>query len=185
MFCVQEGIPKPVQGIDFEFQMFGGALLDSLCLNTDDVSQEDEMKKLVEMFSFSRNAYVVIDSDAVEREGVLIDNSCFRNAKQFIKRQFDDLIRKGFALGIWYNEFDPDVYSIEDHLDDETLTSIGKRKGSKVVYARRVVRTWGDDKLLREFKADLTPRIADMVECIREWNSDCDGPKQNSGSIVS
>jgi hypothetical protein len=69
MYFAEQNLPKLRRGSDYEFQMFGGTLLDSLCLVHDNLSAENEYKKLVEMFSFSRNAFIVIDSDAVKKDG--------------------------------------------------------------------------------------------------------------------
>lgn len=84
MYANENERPILRQGTDYEFQMFGGALLDSLCLIKEGLDEEEECKKLVSMFSFSRNAFVVTDSDAVKKDnGKIVDQSNFKNAKEF------------------------------------------------------------------------------------------------------
>ncbi|MFK7818770.1 MAG: hypothetical protein AB8G99_08620 [Planctomycetaceae bacterium] len=172
MFSREKPGCTPRQGIDFQFQMFGGALLDSLCLTYADLSEQDQLKKLIDMFSFSRNAYVIIDSDALLRNDTIVDNSNFQEAKRLINQQFVSLNAQGFKVGLWYDEGNTARYSIESYLDEDTLREVGERKSeSKVRYAQKIVDSWGPEKKLSDFKSDLKPRINDLVGCIRSWQS--------------
>lgn len=171
MYLKEQDLPLLKKGIDYEFQIFGGAILDSLCLIEEGLSEEDEQKKLVQMFSFSRNAYVVIDSDAIEREDSVIDNSKFSAAKLFIKAQFTELESQGYNLGLWFPEGNTAIRTLEDYLDEETKTkfpSIGKP--TKKRYAQKVVNNWSQEKLLADFPNGLEEQIADLVRKIQSWN---------------
>ena len=89
MYASENEFPAWRRGRNFEFQIYGGSILDSLCLIKDgSSSSEIENNKLVEMFSFSRNAFIIIDSDAVKKaDGTVVDQSNFFEAKQHIKKQ--------------------------------------------------------------------------------------------------
>jgi hypothetical protein len=172
MHVAENGDPTVRQGSDYEFQMYGGALLDSLCLINEGLSQPEELKKLVEMFSFSRNAYVVIDSDAITENGVVLDKSKFVKAKQLINTQFETLIEAGYKLGLWYEEGNTDVQTLEDYLDSDTLMQHPNRgKPTKKLYAQKVVKSWPDTKLLSEFPHDLSQQIRKLVAVIRSWQT--------------
>jgi predicted ATP-dependent endonuclease of OLD family len=165
---------KPIlrQGTDYEFQMFGGALLDSLCLIKEELDEEEECKILVSMFSFSRNAFVVTDSDAVKKDnGEIVDQSNFRNAKEFIANQFDEL-PEGYNVGLWYKENNTEVRTLEDYLDADTIKAVGIKVGSptKKIYAQRVVDSWGVDKKLSAFEHELEKEIKSLDDTIRTWN---------------
>ena len=67
MYCKENKKAILNRGLEYDFQMYGGAILDSLYLIKSGLnSKKEEQKKLVSMLSFSRNAFVVIDSDAVK-----------------------------------------------------------------------------------------------------------------------
>ena len=145
MYARESGSEMLAQGHHFEFQMYGGAILDSLCLQSDERLARYHNSKLVEMFSFSRNAYVVLDSDAVKSaDSNVIDKSNFAKAKEFIKIQFNQLSSQGFHLGLWYPEGDIKLTTIEDYLDNQSL-QIGKSVTKKVAAERRT-QNWADTK---------------------------------------
>jgi len=151
MYARESGNEMLAQGHHFEFQMYGGAILDSLCLQSDERLARYQNSKLVEMFSFSRNAYVVLDSDAVKSaDSNVIDKSNFAKAKEFIKSQFNQLSSQGFQLGLWYPEGDIKLTTIEDYLDNQSL-QIGKSATKKVAAEKRT-QNWADtEKKLSDF----------------------------------
>jgi predicted ATP-dependent endonuclease of OLD family len=160
------------QGIDYEFQMFGGTLLDSICyLKT---GLDEELKKLVSIFSFSRNSFVVTDSDAIIKNGQIVDNSKFAKAKKFIGDQFDILKSQGYKLGLWYKENNTEIRTIEDYIDDESIKVIGTISESsltKKIYAQRLVEYWDSvDIKLIDFKYSLENEIKTLYETIKTWN---------------
>lgn len=160
------------QGTDYEFQMYGGTLLDSLCLIKESLDEELEYKKLVSMFSFSRNAFVITDSDAVKNaDGEIEDKSNFKAAKKFIASQFDALIKNGYKLGLWYKENNTEIRTLEDYLDEETFNSVGIKMGSttKKLFAQRVIDSWDEDKKLEGLNHGLEKEIEILDGTIRSW----------------
>lgn len=174
LYSNENTLQIPTQGIDYEFQMYGGTLLDSLCFIKGGHSEEDELKKLVSMFSFSRNSFVVTDSDAIVNNiGVIVDQSKFKNAKEFIAKEFDKLTKNGYRLGLWYKKLDTEIRTLEDYLDDETLKSFGTQKESKLtkkIYAQKITESWDDSKLTSDFKHLLRDEIKILYDNITEWN---------------
>ena len=154
------------QGIDYEFQMFGGTILDSLCLIKDDKSNEDEgLKKIVSMFSFSKNAFVITDSDAVLKKGTIIDKSKFASAKKYIKKQFDQISKSN--LGIWYKEGDIEIRTIENYIPRSLQKSEAKTKKLK---AQENVILWDIEVKLSDFNCSLEKEIKILYELIEKWN---------------
>lgn len=164
MYAVENSKKVFKQGIDYEFQMFGGTLLDSLCLIKDDNSTEEELKKLVSMFSFSRNAFIVTDSDAVKKAGKIIDNSKFQNAKQYIKKQFEEM--KNPNLGLWYKEGQTIIRTIEDYIPKKCKPS---RAGTKKLKAQDNIKVWDDKVKLSNFNHKLKNEIKMLYELIEKW----------------
>ena len=83
MYASENEFPAWRRGRNFEFQIYGGSILDSLCLIKDgSSSSEIENNKLVEMFSFSRNAFIIIDSDAVKKACLLYTSPSPRDKRQ-------------------------------------------------------------------------------------------------------
>lgn len=173
MYSAENDLPPLEQGYHYEFQMFGGALLDSLCAMKDAQAEDEQKKKLVSMFSFSRNAFLVTDSDAVKKDaGKIVDQSNFGKAKKYISGQFEALASEGYSLGIWYKENCTEIRTLEAYLDDKTIKKWGKIKKhtNKKKYAKRVVSWWGDDKKLGDLKHELADEIAALDSMIRRWN---------------
>lgn len=167
MFAKENGKPRFVQGLHYEFQMFGGTLLDSLCLQAQSGDPDEESRKLVEMFSFSRNAYVVLDSDtAKSEEGKIFDKSNFSKAKAYIKTQFEGKIVEGYKLGLWFAEGDIELRTIEEYLDEDSL-KIGSSSKKKVAAQNRVAE-W-DNKNLNDFHPALKNEIELLYEKISSW----------------
>ncbi len=170
MYAEENGLDKLRQGRDFEFQMYGGALLTSLCLQSEANDPSEERKKLVEMFSFSRNAYVVMDSDAVKDDkGETFDISTFADAKRFVKAQIEKLNSERHLLGLWFAEGDFELRTIEDYLDEKSIEAVPKsiRENQKKLAAERRVAHWCE-KSLQDFPA-VVPEINKMFDCIKSW----------------
>lgn len=170
MYANQFSLLQFKQGKHYEFQMFGGALLDSLCLS-EESNIEAEAQKLVSMFSFSMNAFVIIDSDTVidNKSGNKFDQSKFTNAKKYIRQQFDELEQYGYKLGMWYKEGDDKIRTIEDYLDSESVESAPKSL-TKKLKAARITDNWGNDKNLDDFSYDLKNEIENLYNIIQSWN---------------
>jgi hypothetical protein len=161
------------KGDDFEFQMYGGAILDSICIEGERTSIDlSESEKIVKMFSFSRNAYIVIDSDSHKTEdGSIIDKSNFSKAKNYIKSELEELKSEKNKVGIWFSEGDTIFRTIEDYLDQKSLASV-PLSGSKRRKAQRIVNSWSSEKSLKEFCPELTEEIKQLYDCISEWQPD-------------
>ncbi len=174
MYTIENKFTELKQGIDYEFQMYGGTLLDSICLMNEGHPEVDELKKLVSMFSFSRNAYIITDSDAIQKNnGVISDQSKFKKAKDFIANEFEKLSNLNYSLGLWYKKNNTDIRTLEDYLDDKTITDFKLQKDScltKKIYAQTVTKGWDDKKLLADFKYSLSDEIKSLYDTIVKWN---------------
>lgn len=173
MYSAENELPKLMQGIDYEFQMYGGTLLDSICMINQGHSEADELKKLVSMFSFSRNAFVITDSDAIMKDNGLIDDkSKFKKAKEFIANEFEKLSELNYSLGLWYKKNNIEIRTLEDYLDDKTLENFGTQSDSKLtkkIYAQKVTQSW-HDRTLADFKFSLNNEIKILYDTIADWN---------------
>lgn len=110
------------------------------------------------MFSFSRNNYVVIDSDASTVNKKVIDKSNFKDAKHYIRNKIAEKIDQANQsnsklpqIGLWYQEGNIDVPTIESYLDVDSA----KIKGStKKIRALKIVKTWEFNKNFQSFNLD-------------------------------
>ena len=162
---------KPIQGRHYEFQMYGGTLLDSLCLIKNNSDEEEEYKKLVSMFSFSRNSFIVIDSDCVKNaDDEIIDISKFKAAKQYIKNAIENLAKENYNLGLWFKKGSTTIRTIEDYLDQESK-DFRKPSWTKKITAQKVTESWNETKKLEDFPHNLKNEIKTLYECIKTWNS--------------
>ena len=168
LYAAENGLSRTRQGEHFEFQMYGGALLDSLCLIKSDSDENEERRKLVEMFSFSRNAFIVMDSDAVRTDpNTVRDQSTFFTAKNFIKKQASQLNTQGYQIGLWYAEGDTTLRTIEDYLDDLSLQTRGP---TKKITAQKRVAQW-EQKKLSDFPEPLALEIEKLYNHILAWQN--------------
>ncbi|MEM8829154.1 MAG: ATP-binding protein [Cyanobacteria bacterium P01_G01_bin.19] len=162
---------KPIQGRHYEFQMYGGTLLDSLCLIKNNSDEEEEYKKLVSMFSFSRNAFIVIDSDSVKNaDNQIVDQSNFSAAKKYIKKQIESLSKENYNLGLWYKRGFLAIRTIEDYLDQKSI-DFAQKSWSKKIKAQKITESWDESKKLEDFPHNLKSEIKTLYEYIEIWNS--------------
>lgn len=168
MYARKIGGKQFVQGKHFQFQMYGGALLDSLYLQEQEGDPDVERRKLVDMFSFSRNAFVVMDSDAVKSDdGLIKDRSNYSAAKKYIKNQIEKLNIQGYKLGLWFAENDTKLRTIEEYLDEDSKNIA--RSGSKRVAAEKRVASWSG-RHIDDFP-EILPEIKMLYEKILSWQS--------------
>lgn len=175
MYANENGLVCLQQGRDYQFQMYGGALLASLSLQgeLDEEKASAERNRLVDMFSFSRNAYVVMDSDAVANdEGVIEDRSTFANSKKFIRDEIKRLNDKGFELGLWYAESDTVLRTIEDYLDPESRDLVSESVAIRQKVRAAQIRTadWSQKKLA--CFPEASKEIAELFRTISRWQGD-------------
>ncbi|SFB74875.1 AAA domain-containing protein, putative AbiEii toxin, Type IV TA system [Flexibacter flexilis DSM 6793] len=174
MFATEKKLPKLKQGVNYEFQMYGGALLDSICLMNTGNSEESELKKLVSMFSFSRNAFVITDSDAVKKDnGVIFDQSKFKEAKDFILSEFQKLSNLNYSLGLWYKKNNVEIRTLEDYIDEHSIRQFKSQNKSgltKKIYAQFVTNSWNETISLKNFKHSLIDEIEILYNTILKWN---------------
>jgi hypothetical protein len=176
MYAAEMKLEEFRQGIEYEFQMYGGTLLDSICLDWEN-RNNDEKNKLVAMFSFSRNNYVVIDSDAKTEYGEVTDISNFKDAKHYIRGKIMEKIDQANQnkslipqIGLWYKEGDVDIRTIESYLDDDSLKIKGE---TKKVRALKIVEYWNENnKNFSDFKPGLKKEIEILYNMIVSWNHD-------------
>ncbi len=168
MYATENQKPIFKKGKHYSFQMFGGSLLDSICLVQENPNEKKPYQKLVEMFSFSRNAFVVIDSDCRLENRQPVDKATWSSAKKYIRQQFEKLILEDYAIGMWYKEGDTDIRTIENYLDDVSLNI--KKSNRKKPEAEARVSSWDSTKKLTDFKFNLESEIQILYDLIRRWN---------------
>lgn len=150
------------KGLNYEFMMYGGSILSWIGY--------DDPEKLVNIFRFNRNSFVVIDSDAVCKGHLTIDISKFYKAKKYIKTEFENLSIRGYKLGLWYKEGNSDIRTIECYLDDTSKKAHQKSK-TKVENARSTIRSWNNSKKISDFHNNLEEEISYLYNMILSWNA--------------
>ena len=115
---------------------------------------------MIGMFNFSRNAYVVIDSD--------LGKSKFEPAKKRIETEwFKHARSRPDELGLWYDQAG-EIQTIEDYITHPQSRSLLDRTYSKPKNATDCVGVWGMLSLA-DFAADLPLRIEDLYNKITAW----------------
>ncbi len=173
-------------GTHFQFQIYGGALLDKYYMYEEKDCTLDEFDKIIDMFSFSRNSYVITDSDAKTEHGEITDASTFEKAKEYIENKINELINAGLNLGIWYEKGNTKIRTIEHYIPDsidngmskkkneKLLSSGGKGSKNKVENARRRIAYWNTKNptlKLSEFNGGLEKQIKTLYDAVRIWNT--------------
>ncbi|HNN04416.1 MAG TPA: AAA family ATPase, partial [Leptospiraceae bacterium] len=171
MYAKENESENYIQGKHYEFQMFGGTLLDSISLIQTGENELEEYKKILSMLSFSKNAYIVIDSDCVKScDSNIYDKSKFHNAKQYIKSEIEKYNKNNERkIGLWYKDGNTDIRTIEDYLDAESV-QMKKRGWTKKVSALEITKSWEVNKKLLAFPNQLEQEIKNLYDMISEWN---------------
>jgi energy-coupling factor transporter ATP-binding protein EcfA2 len=173
MYAFENELEKFIQGKHYEFQMFGGTLLDSISLIQNGENESEEYKKILSMFSFSKNAFIVIDSDCVKNsDSKIYDQSKFYNAKQYIKSEIENYNKNNERkIGLWYKDGNTDIRTIEDYLDAKSM-QMKKESWTKKVSALKITQLWEMNKKLSDFPNKLEQEIKNLYNIITEWNKD-------------
>lgn len=176
---VNQGIIPPSSGFPFTIEILYEQEVDGE-IKQDTILFEDVARHpRFSMFSFSRNNYVVIDSDATKNEyGEIEDISNFIKAKHYIRDKIIQKIEQSNhnnsampQIGIWYKEGKIDIPTIESYLDDDSENIKGS---TKKLRALKIVETWSESqKKLSDFKAGLSDEIELLYNMIAGWNNEC------------
>lgn len=145
-------------GLNYQFQMYGGALLKHY---TDDT---DLKKSITDMLKINTKRFVVFDSD-IEEE---VDKSTFGKYKTAV---MDEIKDNNFY---WY---DTEIKTIEDYIPDQSRAEAYRVKadkpksGDKYKHAIKNIQKWEVEKLkLENFDPHLEPQIAKVFKAIESWN---------------
>jgi len=178
MYISENDLEPLIQGRDYEFAIYGGALLNSYYLYEKE-NNEEYLKRLVSIVSQNKNFYVVMDSDAILGEEGVVDRSKFRKAKDYIARSIDEISAKYKYeyIGYWYSKGSVKYRTIESYitLNQKVLKEIGVKKfgeGNKRSNALRVIGYLENHKiLLKNINIDLENEIKKLYEKIVKWRS--------------
>lgn len=164
MYVSENGQPLFSKGTDYEFSMYGGALLDYLHCN--EIRGGIEKNELVNILKINANNFLITDSDI--ENGSKKDKSNFIKSKTKIKNLLGD---NNFWL-------DKDVKTIENYSLElaENTWKYNNRcaysaKSDKVDRAHKRVKLWKDKEVeLKDFHKNLEVRIKKLYKKIEEWN---------------
>ncbi len=166
MYAVEKGLPIFRRHHDFAFQMTAGGCLRYYFFSAK-VSVEESVEKLFSMLRVSRNAFLVMDSDAFRNEQDEVDSyATFEDAKDAMLLEQEKHAKQGFKYGFWFRKGDTDSRTIESYMDDASLKITLK---NKMEQARRRIHSWGGDKKLSEFNHGLECEVKKIYECIKSW----------------
>ena len=152
------GSIKYTSGLNYQFQMYGGALLKHY-------TEETDLKKsITDMLKINTKRFVVFDSDIEDEE----DKSTFGDYKNAVMKEIGD---ENFY---WHDistktieDYIPNMLRVEKYRTKEDKP----RSGNKYKHALANIQKWEDEKpKLKDF-SNLKPQITKLFEAIQSWNS--------------
>ncbi len=163
MYAEENTLYEFRQSSDFEFCMYGGALLKFLYGAEE---QEAKQENLVNILKLNRRGFIIVDSDKPELTAE--DKSTFAEAKQLMK----DILGENQFWG------DEKVQTIEKYATEnkeETwkyhVNCIYEAKGGKPERAFRRVQLWESKGIkISDFEPNLLPNIEKLYKAIESWN---------------
>ena len=157
LYAEKNELPKPKHHVDFEFYMYGGAVL----------SHVGEESQLVSAMSINRNAFFILDKDLEV------------NSRNMVNKAKENIL-KSYSVSANCDVWVTNEYTIENYLPDkyrsnnfETLNN-GRLKvvnnRSKVKIAQTFV---NDQKMVGESLKNkhLLNSVKDLYEVIIKWSS--------------
>lgn len=144
------GSIKYTSGLNYQFQMYGGALLKHYTKET------DLKKSITDMLKINTKRFVVFDSDIEDDE----DKSTFEKYKNAVMKEIGD---ENFY---WH---DTSTMTIENYIP--TKLRVGKYKNDKYMHAIRNIQKWEDEKPKLDDFSNLKPQITKLFSAIKSWNS--------------
>jgi AAA domain, putative AbiEii toxin, Type IV TA system len=164
MYTTENSLPEFRQGSNFEFCMFGGAVLKYLY--GEEVQQGTKQENLVNIFKLNTRGFIIVDSDKPDL--TTEDKSTFAEAKQLMKN----------TLGEDQFWCDSEVQTIEKYAIENTektwryhLNCKYDSEGGKPERSFKRVQLWNNKEImLSDFEPSLLPNIKKLYEAIKEWN---------------
>lgn len=179
LYCKEWDKPNFRKGFDYEYAVYGGALLNVLYCEDGDI--EIEQAKLINMLALNRNFFVVMDNDIDPESGRARSN--FEKSKEYIKFKIESINRK--HCGYWY-ELNNNIHTIESYLTEKSayfkdengnmqnyFEKSGYKKYSKAKgrFSKNLVAEWLHNKIkLSDFKPELLSHISFLHEMLTLWN---------------
>jgi AAA15 family ATPase/GTPase len=170
-------------GLDYQFQMYGGQLLDYLYFE-----EEDKLDKITNLFYLNRNFYVITDNDFESaKSGEEKIKSKFENAKDYFEFKIDELRQVGYSCGFW-KETNTQISTIEFYMkkgaeyakykiNSNVFKPDSPKKDLTTTYSRSkgansylVTKRWNDDIKLSHFESELKIHIEKLYNTIKSWN---------------
>ncbi|GAB4147104.1 MAG: hypothetical protein OHK0017_08420 [Patescibacteria group bacterium] len=166
-------LKKLIKGIDYEFSLYGGALLSYFYANSNE--SNDREKDLISLLKINPRSFVVLDSDIDVDDG--IDKSGWESVKQRVMQELDSIENGRY----W---FDEKVKTIEFYMKDEERfyklqanspipwdSFNGKIIKDKTDLAYRCIKVWDNNNLkLSDFQPTLFKQIENLYNTIASWN---------------
>lgn len=168
IYAIENNLPDLVQGEDYQFQMYGGALLNYLCAFDD--NHKKSMNKIIDILTISRKAYIVMDSDATLDGMIIQDKSNFKKGKDYFLQKIQEY-EDNVDIGVWYERGNTEFKTIEDYLDMPTKKAFYTLKSpKKALFAQKIVSQWTDLRTLIDFPVELQKQIKKMYDVVSNWN---------------
>lgn len=168
LYCASVSLPVPVEGSEYAFMEYGGRCLkhfDFSASDSDDLALEDA-KWLLPALAFSRNTYVVMDSD--KRDDTSMINatkletiSKARESWVTIGREIENYISPEIASEIFGNQLEQYSSASETYAANKP-GRLDKKKTARDAVSMMTQENWDN--------YDLAAQVKALVDAISGWN---------------
>ncbi len=163
LYAKENNLIQFFKGIDYEFSMYGGALLTYLFVNEGNGNAKNE---LVNLLKINTNNFLITDSD--REKGCEKPNSTFEDAKKIFKETLGD-------DNYWC---DTDLATIEMYCLKQTEKTWKYHpnckhdsKDNKVEKAFRRIKLWEENNVsMSQFHPNLINKLEKLYNRVRDWN---------------
>lgn len=163
-------------GRHYSFGIYGGTLLTSYFVYEKKLNNK-ELNKIISLTSLNKNFYFITDSDAVIKDGEIVDISKFGKAKKYITEEILKL--NSDNNGIWYDKDNFEFKTIESYIEkkevieneDIKLEGFGLKNKKKNAINLIQYLSSNPNIKLADVGETLVSKIKDVYDKITLWNN--------------
>lgn len=169
LYCKKHNIDTPIQGVNYDFQFYGGSILKHFSASHDE-------EETVKMFCLNRNSHIIIDKDH-DFQHISGENFAITNIKSHKNRIIREMTKIYGNSSTWITH----GYTIESYLPEDFILKYFEKRERGAIFPKNslskieVARLYTKEKAYNldqhTYKNLLEAKIHEILKNIEKWNT--------------